>query len=121
MTDHDEVSILLRPLPGSPWLTHDIGFGTSIVSIAHEVVKYPEGLCITGVQMDGRNLPHRVVDSWTVIVSPRILQQGGRLTILCKAPPSPVEALKRAHRHIPSPDDSYGLQRAVNRFSGQRG
>ena len=128
MSDHDEVSIRLRPLQDSPWLTHDIGFGTSIVSIADEVGKFPEGLTITGVRLNGVEQPHRVVDSVTVIVAPRILQQGGYLTILCKVPPSPVEALKRARRYIPSPDDSYGLQRAVRSHalpvhssSGQRG
>ena len=120
MNDHDEVSIHLRPIAGAPWLTHDAAFGTSVVSIADEVGKFPAGLTITGVRLDGVEQPHRVVDPVTVIVSPRIPEQGGRLTILGKVPHSPVETLQRASRYIPSPDDSYGLQRAVNRFSGQR-
>lgn len=53
MTDHDEVSILLRPIAGAPWLTHDTAFGTSVVSIADEIGKFPAGLTITGVRLDG--------------------------------------------------------------------
>ena len=107
-------------MPGSAWLTHDIGFGTSVVSIAHEAPNHPGPLTIIGVRLDGIEQVHRVVDSCTVIVSPRIPEQGGRLTILCKAPHSPLADRKQPFLGIPRPDDSYGLQRAAIRSPGDR-
>ncbi len=115
MSDTREVLIHFRPMPGSAWLTHDPGFGTSVVSISHEAPHHPGPLTIVGVRLNGVEQVHRVVDSTTVIVSPRIPEQGGRLTILCEAPYSPAGAIQHASRHTPRPDDSYGLQRAANR------
>ena len=123
MSDTHEVLIHLRPTASRPcpWLTHDRAFGTSVVSIAHEAPNHNGPLTIVGVRLDGIEQVHRVVDSYTVIVSPRIPEQGGRLTILCKAPYSSKVDRKALAPGTPRQDDSYGLQRAVNRFSGQRG
>ena len=125
MSDTQEVLIRMTVWPShlnrTPWLIHDAAFGTSIVSIAHEVDQSPGPITITDVYLQGHGrLVHRVVDATTVIVSPRIPDQGCYLTIRCEAPCTPWKDRTGPHPGTPSPDDSYGLQRAAFRSSGQR-
>ncbi len=125
MSDTQQVFIRMVVWPShsrpTPWLTHDPAFGTSTVSIAHEVANYPGPLNIVGAYLDGKGFSaHRVIDGTTVIVSPRIPDRGGYLTILCEAPHRPCKGPTDGLPGIPRPDDTYGLQRAVIRSQGQQ-
>ena len=111
MTEQAEVSIRLRPLPSSQWLTHDRGSGTSIVCIKAEAEKHPGPLTIIGVRLNGAPLRHRVRDDFTVIVSPRIPLEGDYLEVCCLSPvlAAPISPL-RAPTGSPLGGDGYGLQ-----------
>lgn len=120
------VSIHLRPLPGSPWITHDPAFGTSTVSIkshlatlAREARNHPQPLTIISVHLNGLPLRHRVIDPCTVVVSPQLPLQGDRLEVRCIAPLLAAESAPKALRTpapaYPRPDHGYGLQAPESR------
>lgn len=94
--------IALRPLPSSPWLTHDPGFGTSTVTL-------PAPSEVVEVRLNGVALRHRVIDPLTVIVSPMVPMQGDRLDVLLEAPEEPSKALQWPTPAYPPPAPSYGL------------
>ena len=109
-----EISIHLRPLPSSPWITHDAAFGTSIVSIKDEAAQHPGPLTIVGVRLNGLPLRHRVIDASTVVVRPCIPLQGDRLEVRCIGPQRPQAALQWSAPAYPLPMESYGLQRPTD-------
>jgi hypothetical protein len=110
-----EVSIHLRPLPSSDWITHDPAFGTSILCIKAEADKHDGPLTIVSVHHEGVPLRHRVVDACTVIVSPRIPLRGERLEVRCLTPDSPPKPLHAIPASTPPPMSGYGLQRPTDR------
>ena len=110
-----EISIHLRPLPSSPWITHDPACRTSIVSIDST----PQPLSIEGVRLDGLPLRFRVLDALTVIVSPQSPLEGGRLEIRCTVPAEPGEGVKTKRATYPSPPPFYGLTAPEYRHQGQ--
>ena len=112
----EKVTIRLRPLPGSPWLKHDPAFGTSIVDLNAACGVSPVdvgALTFSGVTLNGRALKFRVVGAGVLVVSPRIAEEGDRLTIsgLSPAPPARPPQSPRA-THLP-PAYRYGLQAPV--------
>jgi hypothetical protein len=119
-SDFIEVSIFLRPLPSSTWLTSCWAMRTSRVSIADEAHKHPGPLTIVDVRLDGLPLRHHTVDAHTVIVSPQVPPEYGRLEVLCVHPrlasDLPEEPLKWLTLTDFSPEDNYGLQPASRRL-----
>ena len=110
-----------RPLPGSLWLSDDIGCGTTVIDLTpaleREGVTHP--FTVTDVFLNGVSLKFRSLDPFTVTVSPRVPRQGDRLDILGVhdgALPAwaydPSKALMAPPSYLPSPDRLYGLQTA---------
>ena len=108
-----------RPLPGSLWLTDDIGCGTTVIDLTpaleREGVTHP--FTVTDIFLNGVSLKFRILDPFTVTVSPRVPRQGDRLDILGVhdgALPAwaydPSKALMAPTRHYPRPESAYGLQ-----------
>lgn len=109
-----EVSIHLRPLPGSPWIRDDIGCGTSALSFKGEADKQPCPLTLVSVHLNGRPLRHQLLDAFTVAVSPRVPRQGDRLEVRCIRPDSTQEAPALVTPAHPTPTVTYGLTAPAN-------
>lgn len=109
-----EVSIRLRPLPSSDWVTHDPGCGTSIVSIEGEAHKHDGPLHIVGVYLNGVPLRHRITKPLSVVVSPMLPLQGDRLEVRCLTPRESLRPTLEGPQIIQAPTVSthsgYGLQ-----------
>ena len=111
--NHDPaLTIILRPLPASPWLAHDIAFRTSLVTLPAPLGLHVE---VVEVLLNGKTLRHKAVDRSTVIVSPMVPEQGDYLTIRCKGLESPSKALQWRTPADPTPEPTYGLTAPTSR------
>jgi hypothetical protein len=108
-----EVSIHLRPIPSSHWVTNDWGCMTSVISIESEAQKHAGPLAIVGVYLEGLPLRHRVMSQHTVAVEPMLPLRGGYLEVRCLTPrglpPTPAGGSQSNPAPLPLPDYSYGL------------
>mgnify|MGYP000055250054 CR=1 FL=1 len=112
-----DLSITLRPLPSSPWITHDYGCGTSIVKFA---VDGEDDLIVVAVRLEGLPMRFRQFDATTVFIEPMVPLQYGRLELLFTAPlmgpPAPRCAPQINRATLPLPITTYGLQATTGRL-----
>ena len=127
LADFVEVSILLRPLPSSPWITSCWAMRESTISISHcvesEAHEQAAPLTIIGVRLNGIPQRHRVIDQHTVKVAPQVPLEYGSLEVLCVRPrlasDAPAKPLQWLTPTYPLPEPSYGLTAPECRKQGE--
>ena len=109
-----EAVLLFRPIPSSPWLTHQSASHTSRIDITEQAAMHPgESLEVVGVTLNGVPFKwFKVIDSRTIEVHPLIRAEGGYLSVHCKAPKTAPEAPKTPRQGLGGHDHCYGLQAA---------